>query len=243
MALKKVCTTLASLASSRSTKECTRRPSALRNTQLMHSTRCRYSGMKSLWPCSARCAFQWAKSSASLASGARPSGTPFRRRQPAMSGMVSMSNTRTGQTMANLLAGGEEFGRIDRFALAAHLEVQLHAVGVAVAHLGDLFAAAHLLVFLDQQLLVVGVSRQVGVVVLEDDQVAIAAQACAGIHHLAVGRGQHRVAGLACDVHALVLGFVKALDHLAIGRPGKVDVFGRHRVVGWWQMAQSRCRA
>src|SRR5256885_6279916 len=67
-------------------------------------------------------------------------------------------------------------------------------------YLGDLLALAHGLVFLDQQRLVVRVGREVGVVVLEDDQVAIATQAGAGIDHAAIGSGHHGIAGLACDV-------------------------------------------
>src|SRR6218665_3128649 len=56
--------------------------------------------------------------------------------------------------------------RIDRPPLAPDLEVQLHTVGIAAAHLGHLLALAHGLVFLDQQRLVVRVGRQIGVVVL-----------------------------------------------------------------------------
>ena len=52
--------------------------------------------------------------------------------------------------------------------------MQLGAIGIAVAHLGDLLAFAHRLVFLDQQRLVVRVGRQEGGVVLDDDQVAVA---------------------------------------------------------------------
>eukprot|EP01042_Synura_sphagnicola_P025711 gene25711-biopygen24615 len=40
---------------------------------------------------------------------------------------------------------------IDRLALPADFKVQLDAVCVGVAHLGDLLALAHRLVFLDQQ--------------------------------------------------------------------------------------------
>ena len=46
------------------------------------------------------------------------------------------------------LAHREE--QIDRLALAPDLEVQLHAVGVAAAHLGDLLSLAHQLVLFHQ---------------------------------------------------------------------------------------------
>ena len=47
------------------------------------------------------------------------------------------------------LSGGQVPGRVNRFALAADFKVQLDAVRVAVAHLGDLLAFFDSLVFLD----------------------------------------------------------------------------------------------
>src|ERR1039457_1685119 len=100
---------------------------------------------------------------------------PRSRRRPAMSGIVSISKTRTGQdaiavqprSAAGRSARRQELGRIDRLALLADLEVQLHTVGVARAHLGDLLAAPHGLVVLDEQRLIVRVGGEVGRVVLE----------------------------------------------------------------------------
>ena len=88
--------------------------------------------------------------------------------------------------------------------------MQLHPVGIGAAHLGDLLAPAHVLVFLHQQRLVVRVGREKGVVVLEDHQVAIATQAGAGIHHAAIGRGQYRITRLASNIETLVARLVKA---------------------------------
>ena len=45
---------------------------------------------------------------------------------------------------------------------------------------------------------------------LEDHQVAVAAQARAGVDHAAVGGGEHRIAGLAAEDQALVAGLVEA---------------------------------
>jgi hypothetical protein len=39
--------------------------------------------------------------------------------------------------------------------------------------------------------------------VLEDDEVAITPQTCAGIHHPPIRRGKHRISGLATDVPLL----------------------------------------
>ena len=46
--------------------------------------------------------------------------------------------------------------------------MQLHTIGVRAAHLGDALTFGHLLVFFDQQGLVVRVGREEGVVVLDD---------------------------------------------------------------------------
>ena len=55
--------------------------------------------------------------------------------------------------------------------------MQLHTIGVRAAHLGDALTFGHLLVFFDQQGLVVRVGREEGVVVLDDDQIAITPKA------------------------------------------------------------------
>jgi electron transport complex protein RnfD len=74
-------------------------------------------------------------------------------------------------------------------------------------------------------LLVVGVSRQERVVVLQNNQVAIAAKPATGINHLAIGRCKHRVASCATNVYALaVFGFVKSSNNGALGRPSKAHV-------------------
>jgi hypothetical protein len=70
----------------------TRKPSSLRNAQEITTTRCRCSGRKSL-PFFAR--WRWKANSATSASE-RAAGNSCSVRRPAMSGMVSMSKTRTG---------------------------------------------------------------------------------------------------------------------------------------------------
>jgi len=102
--------------------------------------------------------------------------------------------------------------------------VELDTVCVGVAHLGNLLALAHGLVFLDQQRLVVGIGREEGVVVLQDHQVAIAAQACAGVDHAAIGSSQHGLARLAGNIEALVARLVKARDQRARSGPDEGDV-------------------
>ena len=69
--------------------------------------------------------------------------------------------------------------------------------------------------------MVVCVRGQVGVVVFEDDEVAVAAQAGTGVHHFAVSGSHNRVAHLAVEVEALVLVVVKPADQSARYRPHK----------------------
>ncbi|KAG0767193.1 hypothetical protein G6F22_017688 [Rhizopus arrhizus] len=116
--------------------------------------------------------------------------------------------------------------RVDRLAVVANLEVDHVAVRAGAAHLGDLFTRLHALAFIHQALAVVAIGRQPLVAVLDDDQLAVADQAGAGIHHHAIGRGLHRLAAGAGDVDALlgrVAGHVTANDR-AIGRPAPGDV-------------------
>ena len=65
------------------------------------------------------------------------------------------------------LPGRQVPGRIDRFAQPTYFKVKFDTVRITVAHLGNLLALAHRLIFFDQQSLVMGVSRQVSVVVLD----------------------------------------------------------------------------
>ncbi len=85
----------------------------------------------------------------------------------------------------------------------ADLEVQLDLVGIGVAHLGDLLTLGDLLSFLHQDVPVVRVRRQVGTVVLDDDELAVAAQAGARVDDLAAGAGRDRLPRRAGDVDAL----------------------------------------
>ena len=49
--------------------------------------------------------------------------------------------------------------RVNRLALAANFKMKLHPFGIAVAHFSNFLAFFHLLVFFDQQRLVVRVGR------------------------------------------------------------------------------------
>ena len=122
--------------------------------------------------------------------------------------------------------------------------MQLDPIGVAAAHLGDLLAFFDSLVFLDHQGLVVGIGSQKGVVVLEDDQVAVATQPGTGVHHPTVCSCNDGVPGFACNVKALVLGLIKTSHQRALGGPdpGNVIFTGRGCGTGRGRRRRS-CRA
>ena len=82
-----------------------------------------------------------------------------------------------GAAPSRALARRQVLQRIHRPAEPPDLEVQLHLVGVGRAHLGDLLPARHLLAFLHDDVAVVRVRREERVVVLDDDELAVAAQA------------------------------------------------------------------
>ena len=107
--------------------------------------------------------------------------------------------------------------------------MQLDAVAIATAHFGNLLPLAHRLIFFDQQGLVVGIGGQVSVVVLENDQVAIAAQTSPNINNPAVGGSDDRVARDAANVEAFVLDLIKSGQHRTAGRPDPVDIIVRCR--------------
>src|SRR5450631_2573770 len=99
--------------------------------------------------------------------------------------------------------GWKEFCWVDGLAEATNFEMQFYLVGVGIAHLADFLPFAYLLPFLDQNLAVVRVRGKERVVVLDDDQLAVAAQARSGVHDPARSAGQNRLAGLAADIDAL----------------------------------------
>ena len=65
-----------------------------------------------------------------------------------------------------------------------------------------------------------GVSRQIGVVVLQDNQIAIAAQSSTDINYSTIGRRDNRVTNRPTNVQAFVLDFVKTSQYRSTtGRP------------------------
>src|ERR1700681_3000476 len=122
-------------------------------------------------------------------------------------------------------SGWKEFRGVDGLSEATDFEMKLDLVGVGVAHFADLLSLADLLSFLDQNLPVVRVRRKVGVVVLDDDQLAVAAQACSRVNHSTSSAGHHRLTGLAHDVDAFeIRTFGKSRDDLARRGPRPIEL-------------------
>lgn len=75
---------------------------------------------------------------------------------------------------------------IDRLAILSYFEMQFDAVGIGITHPRNGLPAFYHFPFFHQQSLVMAVGGQVGRIVLDDNQVAVAAQSVAGIHHFTV---------------------------------------------------------
>ena len=102
----------------------------------------------------------------------------------------------------------QKLGWINRLTLTTNLKVQLDPLGIGFPHLGYLLPSSHLLVFLDQQALIVGICGQKRVVVFENDQVSITAQTCTRIDNLAICGRQDRITSLPGNVQPFVFDFV-----------------------------------
>lgn len=101
--------------------------------------------------------------------------------------------------------------------------MQLHPVSIAAAHFGNLLTLSHRLAFLDQHRLIVCIGGEVSVVVLEDDQVAVTAQAGTGIHDAASGCSHNGVASLPPNVNSLGVAPIKPSDRRPVGRPDEAN--------------------
>src|SRR6266436_2105630 len=117
-----------------------------------------------------------------------------------VSGSVAAARPPSSGTRRAVMRGGTSYGRkelggVNRLTETADFEMELDLVGVGVAHLADLLSLAHLLAFLDQDIAIVRVGRQIRTVMFDDDQLAVAAQAGARIDDTAGGAGDHRLSG------------------------------------------------
>jgi hypothetical protein len=122
--------------------------------------------------------------------------------------------------------------------------MHLHAVGAALAHFGNFLALADHRVFLDDDVFRMGICGEEGVVVLDDDHIAVAAQFAAHVHHAAVGRSHDRIAKVAGDVQPLVAHAVEAGNGGAAGGPdehGLRLLHGRRHIHAWSRRGRGRC--
>src|SRR5260370_26409902 len=123
--------------------------------------------------------------------------------------------------------GGEELARIDRALAATQLEMQLRLANPpGRANLGNLLALANGIAALDEQLLAMRIGGDPAIGMLDQDQIAVAAQLIAGIcDSSGVDRG-HRGAARRGDVDAVIV-FAARRDpvpgkDVAAHRPGEM---------------------
>ena len=117
--------------------------------------------------------------------------------------------------------------RVNRLAVAPDLEVQPRLAFRPLTHGRYLLAFFYGLPFLDQQLRVVPVGTQVGVVMFKNNKLSVADQSTAGIDNAARSRGQYGLAGLPSIKDA----------GAAAGFPAELDIDPaacRPRPGRWW---------
>ena len=107
--------------------------------------------------------------------------------------------------------------------------MQLHRIGIAIAHLRDFLSLADVLALFHQQRVVVRIDAQVVGVVTNHHQLAEAAYARTAEDHAARRARMHRLAQLAGDRNALVGTVVEISNHLAGGGPTPIHFAGRER--------------
>src|SRR5207253_11036469 len=79
-------------------------------------------------------------------------------------------------------SGREKLARIDRAIAASQLKMELRLADVAGrAYFGDRFSAIDLIALFDEQLVAMRIGRHPAVRMLDQDEVAVAAQLVAGI--------------------------------------------------------------
>lgn len=127
---------------------------------------------------------------------------------------------------------GKVSERIHRLAMAANLKMKFDSIGIAGAHLCDALAFFDILIFAYQQLLIMGVGRQIGIVVFQDNQMPIAGQAGTRINHPAVGGCQDVISGFTNDINAFVGAFIEPGNHGPWGWPGKAGCIAVAGVAG-----------
>src|SRR5690606_28732073 len=107
---------------------------------------------------------------------------------------------------------------IDRRTAATDLEMQAWGAGVGLTKQRNLVAFLDGRAGLNQELVVVRISRNEAVAVTKQNEIAQTAHPVAGIHDLAGRCGDHRVTYLTFDINAFGIG-IETLDNLAVGGP------------------------
>src|SRR5688572_19371636 len=101
--------------------------------------------------------------------------------------------------------------------------MKLDLVGVGIAHFRDLLPLGNILTLFHHQLAVMGIDAQERIVVLDDDELAEAADTGAAEDDPAWRAGKYRLAGPACDAYAFAA-ILEAGHELAIDGPHELGL-------------------
>lgn len=123
------------------------------------------------------------------------------------------------------------FYRIDRFPLITDLEVQLDPVAIRIAHFGNLLTPLYLLLFLDQNPVIMRVSRQNIVTVFDDDQIAITVHA-AFMQNRSISCRQNLLPFGSGNVDTPVFARGKRGNYFALRRPAPANTLDFHDAAG-----------
>ena len=116
---------------------------------------------------------------------------------------------------------GQIFQRIDGPAVIADLKMEHGIAAGLTAHIGDMLADRHRIAFLDEQGAIISVCTQIVIVVLENNELAVAQEPAPRIHDTAARRRPYRLPRSSTDINALTneIGFGEGLDYPTLNRP------------------------
>lgn len=98
----------------------------------------------------------------------------------------------------------QELEWVDGFSLAANLEVQLHPISARRPHFCDRLPCLDLLPLPNHKPAVVAVGTDVGIIVLDDDEFAVAPQATPGVNHRTIRCSKNRLSQISGDINAFI---------------------------------------
>ena len=117
------------------------------------------------------------------------------------------------------------FERVHRSPILANFEMKLNQIRIRTSHLTDFLSFRYCLPLLHQYLVVVGIGAEIGIVMFDNDQLAVATQSCAAVYNFSGGGSGNRFARFASDIDSLGC-FRECLKQPAFRRPDPVERSG-----------------